>query len=136
VPLLSRWFIRAALSYLVIGFTLGALILVQKGIPLHPAFWQLLPAHIECLFLGWTPQLAMGMAFWILPRRLQGAGRGNEAAAWLAFGLINVGVIMVSVGWTWSAPSFIPLVGRVAEGGAAVAFAVHAWGRLKPLRAR
>jgi hypothetical protein len=136
VPLLSRWFIRAALSYLVIGFTLGALILVQKGIPLHPAFWQLLPAHIECLFLGWTLQLAMGVAFWILPRHLQGSGPGNEAAAWLAFGLINVGVIMVSVGWTWGAPSFIPLVGRVAEAGAAVAFAVHAWGRLKPLRAR
>ncbi len=133
MPLLSRRFIQAALCYLVIGFTLGALILFQKGVPVHAALWKLLPAHIECLFLGWTLQLAMGVAFWILPRHLQGAGRGNEVAAWLAFGLINVGVIMASVGWTFGVPPLVPFLGRLAEAGAAVAFAVHAWGRLKPL---
>jgi hypothetical protein len=85
VPRLSCWFIRASLLYLAVGFTLGALLLVHKGIPLHPALWRMLPPHLECLLLGWTLQLALGVAFWILPRFPQGPD-GNEALAWWAFG--------------------------------------------------
>jgi len=132
MPRLSRWYIRASLLFLGLGFTLGALILFHKGAALHPALWQLLPAHIEFLLLGWTLQLAMGVAFWILPRFLEGPARGNEAAAWLAFGLLNGGVLLVGVSWTLGLPALIPWLGRVAEAGAAMAFAVHAWPRIRP----
>jgi heme/copper-type cytochrome/quinol oxidase subunit 1 len=133
MPRLSCWFIRAALLYLVAGFTLGALLLFHKGITLHPLMWQLLPLHIEFLLLGWTLQLAMGVAFWILPRYLKGPERGNEFLAWLAFALINGGVLLVGIGWTFGTPPGLAFVGRLAEVGAAVAFAVHVWGRIKPL---
>ena len=68
MPRLSQWYIRSAFIYLFLGFTIGALLLANKGIPLHPALWGWLPIHIEFLLIGWLLQLILGMAFWILPR--------------------------------------------------------------------
>lgn len=130
MPRLSCWFIRSALLHLLLGFSLGSLILFHKGIPLHPAVWRLLPAHVEFLLFGWTVQLAMGVGFWIFPRFWR--SRGNEKPAWLAFGLLNLGVWLAGVGPVLGAPAWLPLVGRLAEAGAALAFAIHTWPRLKP----
>ena len=68
MPRLSVWIIRTALLYLGIGFTFGALMLFNKGVPFDPMLWRLLRPHIEFVLLGWTMQLAMGVAFWIMPR--------------------------------------------------------------------
>ena len=129
MPRLSCWFIRAAMLHLLLGFTFGGLILLQKGLFLAPGFWRLLPAHIEFLLFGWTVQLIMGVGFWIFPRFWR--SRGNEKPAWLAFGLLNLGVWLVSLGLWWGSV-LLPLLGRLAEGGAMVAFVVHAWPRIKP----
>jgi heme/copper-type cytochrome/quinol oxidase subunit 1 len=94
--------------------------------------WQLLLPHFEFVLLGWTLQLAMGVAFWILSRYLQGPEHGREAIAWLAFVLFNGGVLLVGVSWRLRAPALIPLLGRIAEAGSAVAFGVHAWRRVRP----
>jgi hypothetical protein len=131
VPRLSCWFIRAALIYLALGFTLGSLLLFHKGVPLHPLVWRLLPAHVEFLLLGWTAQLALGVAFWVLPRF--GGSRGDERPAWAAFVLLNAGVWLAGAGASLAAPAVIPFLGRAAEVGAALAFAVHAWPRIRPL---
>jgi hypothetical protein len=130
VPRLSCWFIRAALFYLFSGFTFGSLLLFHKGIPIHPLLWRLLPVHIEFLLIGWTVQLIMGVGFWIFPRFWR--SRGNEKPAWLAFGLLNIGVWLAGVGPVWGAPGLVPFLGRLAEAGAAFAFAFHAWPRIKP----
>ena len=129
MPRLSCWFIRSALLHLALGFTLGGLILLHKGIPLHPFLWRLLPAHIEFLLFGWTLQLVMGVGFWIFPRFRR--SRGNEKPAWFAFGLLNIGVWLAGLGPTLAAPAFILLLGRLAEAGAVVAYAAHVWPRLK-----
>lgn len=131
MPRLSRWFIRASLIYLALGFTMGALMLFNKGVLLSVWLWQLLPAHIEFLLLGWTVQLAMGVAFWILPRF--GSARGNEKVAWAAFVLLNTGVWIVGAGRLLGLPAWMLFVGRAAETVAAVAFAIHVWPRVKPL---
>ena len=133
MPRLSRWFIRASLIYLALGFTFGALMLFNKGVLLSVWLWQLLPAHIEFLLLGWTVQLAMGVAFWILPRF--GSARGNEKAAWAAFIFLNAGVWMAGIGRLMGIPDSMVIIGRAAEAGAAIAFAIHAWPRVKPLSA-
>ena len=132
MPRLSVWFIRAALIYLAGGFTFGMLLLFHKGVPLNPWMWRLLPLHIECVLIGWTVQLAMGVAFWILPR-FGLSGRGNETPVWLAYGLINVGVLAVGLEGTLAAPPEITLAGRATELLSVVLFAVHAWPRVKRL---
>src|SRR3989304_5975518 len=97
MPRLSTWMIRASLLYLFTGFTFGALLLFHKGIPISARLWSLLPAHIDFLLSGWIVQLVMGMAFWILPRFSREPRRGNVRLAWLAFGLLNAGVLMVGL---------------------------------------
>ncbi|HRA68121.1 MAG TPA: hypothetical protein PL187_19000 [Caldilinea sp.] len=130
MPRLSAWFVRAALSYLTLGFTFGALMLANKGIPLHPLLWRLLPAHIEFLLFGWTVQLAFGVAFWILPRWQ--TQRGDLRPAWAAFILLNGGIWLVVLGGWSNGPAWWLAAGRLLEVAAMAAFAVHAWPRVKP----
>ena len=132
MPRFSVWSIRAALLYLAAGFTLGALLLANKGIPFYPRLWSLLPAHIEFLLLGWIVQLVIGMAFWILPRFRQAPKRGNENLAWLSLGLLNLGIWLAgAVPVFWSA-AWLPIAGRAAEVFAALVFCLYAWPRVKP----
>lgn len=132
MPRLSQWFIRLALLYLLLGFTFGALMLGNKGVPLNPALWRLLPAHIEFLLIGWVLQLGLGVAFWMLPRFWEGAPRGNESGARVALVLLNLGVWLVALGTVLSAPAAVAFVGRLTEAGAAVAFGLHIWPRITP----
>ncbi len=132
MPRLSQWFVRTALAYLALGFTFGALMLANKGLTFYPLLWRLLSAHIELMLIGWTLQLALGMAFWMLPRFWEGPPRGNESGAWLAYLLLNLGVWLVVVRAVLSWPTWLLVVGRVSEAGAAVAFGLHIWQRIVP----
>ncbi|MFQ5612699.1 MAG: hypothetical protein ACE5H9_11265, partial [Anaerolineae bacterium] len=113
-----------------LGFSLGALILFHKGVTLFPGLWRLLPLHIEFLLFGWIVQLIMGVGFWIFPRFWR--SRGNEKPAWLAFGLLNLGIWLAGLGPLLEPSLPLSFLGRLAEAGSAVAFASHAWPRLKP----
>ena len=133
MPRLSYLFIRASLIYLVLGFTLGGLILANKSIPFAPFIWALLPAHIEFLILGWLTQLAVGVAFWILPRLASNAPRGNERWSWTAFVLVNLGIALnvasPYVGLTW-----LGLSARILQAAGVAAFAIGNWQRIYPLK--
>ena len=133
MPPLSVWTIRFSIYYLVQGFTLGALMLINKGLPILPWAWSLLPLHIESVLFGWTMQFAMGMAFWILPRFARGQPRGNEAWFVWSFIFLNAGI------WISGLAEFVPytawlrIAGRLLELIAFTAFAFQAWQRVKPL---
>ena len=131
MPKLSVWFVRAALVYLAAGFTLGAVVLAHRAIPLGITVDRLLPLHIEFLLIGWMVQLALGIAFWILPRFRTGPERGREELAWLSFVLLNLGVITAGGGLMIGLPSEVPFAGHIAQGLAAGCFALHAWPRIK-----
>lgn len=131
MPRLSVFLVRASLVYLVLGFTFGGLLLANKGLMFLPAVWALLPVHIEFSLLGWMVQLALGIAFWILPRFSNGPMRGDERLSWAAFLLLNVGIWLVVLqglfGTDWSA-----LAGRVFELLGLALFAIGNWRRVKP----
>lgn len=130
---LSVWTVRSALIYLGVGFLKGALMLTQKGVPLEGSLLRLLSLHIEVLLFGWTLQLGMGIAFWILPRVSREPRYGNQTYGWLAIALLNVGVIAAGVGQWLNAPIAIIMVGRAAGVLAAVFFALHAWPRVRAI---
>lgn len=132
MPRLSVWLVRTALVQLVIGAALGALYLGWKGFGV-PAFApSLLPLHVECVLVGWVIQLVLGVAYWILPRRADERTGPGDGAIWLAYVLVNGGVVAVGVAPLLGAPSSVALAGRVAELAAAAAFATHAWPRVRP----
>jgi hypothetical protein len=134
MPRLSVYFVRASLIYLVLGFTFGGLLLANKGVMISPLIWALLPIHIEFLFIGWMIQLAIGIAFWILPRFSKGALRGNENWSWGTLFLLNAGILCVVLqslfGLQW-----LSVLGRVFETLALAAFAIGNWKRVRPLAA-
>jgi len=130
MPRLSIWAVRLSLLYLLLGFTLGALMLANKGIPFAPWVWSLLPAHIDILLFGFVIQLAIGIAYWILPR-YRGGSRGNTTAFWVAVGLLNLGVWIVAfIGFLNLSGQWLA-VGRLLEGIAAGLFAFQAWKRIR-----
>lgn len=133
MPKLSVWMVRTSLIYLGIGFTVGALMLFQKGISYETQVWRFLPLHIETLILGWMVQLAMGVAYWILPRF--GSERRRLAFATAAYFALNLGIFLVGIG-TWQQDlAVLAFIGRILEAAAALLFVVHAWPRVKPLGA-
>ena len=135
MPDLSRWAIRAALFYLALGFTFGSLLLANKGIPFAPALWRLRAAHIEFLFFGWTAQLALAVAHWIVPR-FRGGDFGRLRLAQAAFLLLNAGVLLVGLGPLLGAPGAVHVAGRGLEAAAALSFVLYIWPRVRPLGKR
>lgn len=130
MPRLSRLYVKTAFVYLLFGFTVGALMLANKGRPLHPALWGWLSLHIEALLSGWIVQLTLGVAFWILPRFWQGPRRGNTTGVVIAYGLLNAGILLVMARTLWPELVWGTAVGRLLQLLAIVAFAHHAWPRI------
>jgi hypothetical protein len=139
--------IRTALVWIAVGYTLGALVLYNKGVPFWPWLWQLRSAHVQVLLVGWLVQFAAGMAFWILPRLDPHGARGNERLVWASYLLLNSGVILAALHDPLAAALRAPLataepaLTRVMIGGAGVCymlaaalFALHAWRRVVPFR--
>lgn len=131
MPRLTVTMVRTALLELGIGFTFGALLLFNKGIPFDPTIWRLRPAHVEIVLFGWTVQLAMGIAFWILPRFTRAPRYGREGLGWFAYLMLNTGLAVVVVN-TWLGIDWLPFLGRALELIAVGAFAAMMWRRVKP----
>lgn len=129
MPRLSLWFVRASLLYLLAGFTFGALILAQKGIPFYSPVWELFPIHVEFLLVGWLIQLAMGVGFWIFPRFSKGLLRGDERFVWAAFLCLNAGML-ITVLQIWFPAAL--LVGRILEVSGTILYIFGVWRRIKP----
>jgi cbb3-type cytochrome oxidase subunit 1 len=130
MPRLSQWLIRTALIYLLLGITVGSLLLAHKGVALHPLMWSWLPAHIEFLLMGWIMQLTIGVAFWILPRFWEGPRRPNEIYVRVSFILLNLGIWLVVAATVFRAGERVLFAGRTAEIGAVLFFALHGWRRV------
>src|SRR5262249_21113559 len=93
MPRLSVFMIPLALSYFTLGFAAGAVLVADRGLELGAWAHRLRPIHVEFLLIGWTVQLAFGVAFWILPRFRSVPERGRESLAWASFALLNAGVL-------------------------------------------
>jgi hypothetical protein len=93
VDRVSILYTRAALIWLVAGVTLGALMLSDS---LVPGSWRLwfAPTHGHMLFVGWFLQFAIGVAYWLLPRkRNTSLPYGyNERIATAGIALLNLGL--------------------------------------------
>jgi hypothetical protein len=89
--------LRTALIWLAVGYTIGGLLLLNKGVPLLPWLWTLRFTHVHLLLVGWMVQFACGVAFWILPRLDARGARGDERLVWLCYASLNSGVVLAAM---------------------------------------
>jgi hypothetical protein len=138
MPTLSRCFLRGALLCLAIGMLPGGLILLQKGTGWFPTFWVLLPAHTYLVLIGGMSQFTLGMCYWIFPRFAGGTSRGNTTLAWSSYAMLNValGLVVLHPLLEWLFGAFVAglafACAGALQGGAALAFVLHIWPRIRP----
>ncbi len=129
MPKLSTWGIRLSLIYLVTGFALGALLMINKAWPFSTGLWTLVPIHGALLLFGWTLQLVIAVAYWILPTFGSRDNRGREWAAWTSVVALNLGVLWSLLWLFW--PGFGVVVPAISWLVATISFAWHIWPRIK-----
>jgi hypothetical protein len=127
LPRASVWLIRSALLSLVFGAALGGLILAAPDAwGVH--WWRV---HAELMLIGWCLQLAIGVAYWILPKHAAGPARGSERLAATMHPLLNTGLALSIAAWLSRSPGALLGTGRVLELLAVLAFALGAAPRIK-----
>lgn len=91
----SIYLVRAGLLWLVLGFGLGALMLSDALVPGNWRLW-FAPTHGHILFVGWFLQFAVGVGYWLLPRKRtpEQPDGYNVRAALTAFVLLNTGLLL------------------------------------------
>jgi hypothetical protein len=152
MPGTSRAFVKASFLYLIVGATLGALLFINRWVPLEPRIATLKVSHVQFLIVGWLTQLILGVAWWLFPplpiglrpgepkpvRRGQ-AQRGSEPLFWATFILLNAGILLRALFEPLFALTQVNLYGLLAGISgllllvAAVAFVATMWGRVREL---
>ncbi|MBZ0186124.1 MAG: cbb3-type cytochrome c oxidase subunit I [Candidatus Obscuribacterales bacterium] len=129
MPDLTVLTLRLALIYMIGGFTLGSILLVNEAFPISLLVWKLTKVHMELLLIGFMAELAVGVAFWILPRFTNEPPRGNEKIAWISLILLNVGIVCVVLAVVTD-NDLIGVSGRILEASGGCLFLLHCWKRL------
>lgn len=90
MPALTRWFLKAALIYLILALCAGILL----ALPGETLISGLFPVYIHTLTFGWLTQLIFGVALWMFPKFSSAKPRGYEWLGWATFILLNVGLLL------------------------------------------
>ena len=61
MPKTSRTFVQASIVYLCLGAILGALLFINRWLPLEPRIAALKSSHVQLLVVGWLTQLILGV---------------------------------------------------------------------------
>lgn len=155
MPTTSRLFVKASFLYFAAGAIIGALLLINRWIPLGSPLLALRASHIEFLIAGWLTQLILGVAWWLFPplalrprpgaprtiRRGQ-AQRGSEPLFWATFACLNAGILLQAIFaplYTWTNISVFNLLAGISGLfllAAALTFVANMWGRVRELGRR
>lgn len=155
MPATSRAFVKASFLYLAVGAVLGALLLINRWVPLGPEVAALKASHVPILIVGWLTQLILGVAWWLfpplkiglradapLPVRRGQTQRGSQPLFWATFLCLNAGILLRAVfeplyEWTQiQAFAFLADVSNLFLAVAAIAFVANMWGRVRELGGR
>lgn len=131
---------RVSLCWLLLGFALGALMLSDALVPGHWRAW-FAPTHGHILFVGWFLQFAIGVGYWLLPRkrRPERPLGYSERATLLGVALLNAGLALRVIaepaarmghGGRWS--DLTLAVSSLLQLAAIAILVSQLWGRITP----
>jgi hypothetical protein len=137
MPTLSRWFIKIGMLYFAVGLMMAGMLLAQPVMGWSAKLQVLRPVYLHFLFIGWVSQLIMGVGYWMFPKYSKDQARGNEKLGWAVLVLLNLGLILRTIGepamaltpqaglgWMLVAASLCLLL-------AGWGFIYNTWGRIK-----
>lgn len=133
MPPLTRWFIKAALIYLVLALCVGILL----ALPIEAAISGLFPVYLHMLTFGWLSQLIFGVAMWMFPKYSSAHPRGYEKLGWFTFISLNAGLILRIIFEPLNSTSPSPFSGwaltlaAILQWLAGITFAINTWPRVK-----
>jgi hypothetical protein len=133
MPTLTRWFLKAALIYLILALCTGILLALPGEILISGLF----PVYIHTLAFGWLTQLIFGVALWMFPKYSSAKPRGHEWLGWATFILLNAGLILRVIfeplhsrgPSTFS--SWMLVVAALLQWLAGLAFVANTWTRVR-----
>jgi hypothetical protein len=142
MPPLARTFVKAAFVYFVAALLLGALMALNQWLGFSRWLRVVYTSQLHLLVVGWLTQLAIGVAYWILPRLRKDQDprrRGSHTLAWAVVVSLNVGLLLRFLAEpfylmnprTWLAV-MLALSG-VLQALAAIGFGWLIWGRVRPM---
>ena len=137
MPLLTRWYIKSALAYLVAALLLAIVLALPNALNL-PSFIRFMnPAYFHLFLVGWVTQMIFGVIYWMFPIITRARPRGNERLGWASYILLNVGLLLrviaepltsirseAGLGWLLALSALLQWL-------AAVLFVILAWPRVK-----
>src|SRR5258708_5752972 len=115
MPVLTRWTIKTAMIYLVVGLAAGVLYWANVQWMFAPIFTALSPTYLHRLVVGWLTQLVFGVIYWMFPIIGKDNMRGDSRLAGAVFGLLNAGLLLrvVCEPWRSISPNDINGIGLV-----------------------
>lgn len=133
MPKLTRWFLKAALVYLILALCSGILFVL----PNRTAIAGLFPVYIHMLVFGWLTQLVFGVAWWMFPKYSSSNLRGHEWLGWTTFIALNLGLILRMIFEPLQNIVSFPMVGwmlviaAILQWLSGVAFVANTWPRVR-----
>lgn len=103
-------FIKASVSWLALGVTLGL------AIAIHPLWVIYRPAHLHMLLLGFVAMMIYGVAYHVIPRFVGFPLHSRRAAGW-HWWMSNVGLVVMVAGFVVRARSGAVVTVLLSAGG-------------------
>jgi hypothetical protein len=96
-----------------------------------------MPVYFHLLAMGWITQLIIGVAVWMFPTYSRQQPHGIKALIWVAYILLNLGLVLRAVGeplnslyddtpWGW-----VLVASAIIQWLAGISFVVNIWFRVK-----
>lgn len=133
MPLLTRWFLKAALLYLILALCAGLLLALPDANPMAGLF----PVYFHLLTFGWLTQLVFGVALWMFPKYTAIQPRGREWLGWATFISLNAGLVlrMIFEPLNSTTPStltgWMVVAAAVLQWLSGIAFVANTWKRVR-----
>ncbi len=137
MPRWSRWMVRCALLYLLLGLGLSVATSVPSWVRAFAWLAAATPALFHLLVVGWATQLIFGVAYWLFPRASRPMPSGSERWAGVVFVSLNLGLSVrllaepmqaLSAGAVWS---WALLLSALLQWLSGVIFVATIWRRVK-----
>lgn len=131
MPTITRLYLKSSLLFLLGALGCAtAMALFELG--------QLGPTYLHLFAVGWITQMIFGVALWLFPARSR-AERGKSAPSdYVAFGALNVGLVLRAVaeplllsGTSSPVLSAALVASAVLQWLSGVIFAVRIWPRIR-----